>query len=318
VKRLWRAIEDDAVPDTAAQLAYYFLFSLFPLLFFVVTLGAYFPLQGAVDEAFYRLEPFMPTDALLLLHQHLSSLVASPRPKLLTAGLLVALWSMSRGMDALRRSLNLAYDVKESRPFWRTQPLSILVTLAAIVVIPAAFAGMLLGGDLGQRLAVRLGLERVFVWVWSWLRWPTIALVVMFAAAIAYYLLPDVKQRWRYVTPGSVTATALWLVGTWAFTIYVEHFGNYNATYGSIGAVVVLLTWLYLTALALTVGGEINAVLEHASPDGKERGARAPGARPEPPEERATAAPPGAAKTRAAAERTGLGATGEGPDSRLH
>jgi membrane protein len=127
----------------------------------------------------------------------------------------------------------------------------------------------------------------------------------MLAAAVAYYLLPDVKQKWRYVTPGSVTATVLWLLVTWGFTFYVENFGSYDATYGSIGAVMVLLAWLYLTALSLVVGGAINAVLEQASVEGKAPGARAPGEAPPPREERAKAAPPGAAKSRSAAVRSG-------------
>jgi membrane protein len=305
VRRLWRELQEDVVSDSAAQLAYYFLFSLFPILFFLVTLTAYLPLRPAVEEGLYRLDGLMPPEALALVRGYVEGLLGSPRPKLLTVGLLVALWTMSRGVDALRRALNLAYDVKESRPFWRTQPTSILVTVAGIVLVPTAFAGVVLGGKAGTLLAARLHVEQVFVLVWSWLRWPITALVVMLAAAVAYYLLPDVKQKWRYVTPGSVTATVLWLLVTWGFTFYVENFGSYDATYGSIGAVMVLLAWLYLTALSLVVGGAINAVLEQASVEGKAPGARAPGEAPPPREERAKAAPPGAAKSRSAAVRSG-------------
>lgn len=297
-RRLWRAIEDHAVTDSASQLAYAFLFSLFPFLFFLVALTAYLPLRPAVDEGLSRLEQVMPPEAMGLLRARIDSLLGEQRPNVLGAGILFTLWTASRGVDALRRALNLAYDVKESRPFWRTQLGSIAVTLAASALIPAAFAMILLGGRAGSWLAAQIGIEQVFVFVWSWLRWPITSLVVMLAAAICFYFLPDVQQRWRYVTPGSVTSTVLWLLGTWGFTRYTESFGNYDATYGSIGAVVVLLTWLYLTALFIILGGEMNAVIEHAAPEGKAPGARTFEEPPPPPEERASAAPPGAAKSR--------------------
>jgi membrane protein len=303
LRRLWTNVDEHAVYDAAAQLAYYFLFSLFPLLFFLVTLTAYLPLHGAVDEGFARLSGLMPPQALALMQDHVYSLLGEQRPRLLTAGLLVALWTMSRGVDALRRALNLAYDVRESRPYWRTQPVSVVVTLAAVVLVPAAFAGVVLGGEAGSWVAAQIGLEQAFVAIWAWLRWPITAAIVLFTVAVAYYLLPDVEQEWRYITPGSVTATTLWLAGTWGFTFYVENFGAYGPMYGSIGAVMILLMWLYLTGLALVIGGELNAVIEHASPRGKARGARARGEEPAPPEERASTAPPGAAKSRRAAAK---------------
>jgi membrane protein len=301
LRRFWRSFQDHAVTDTAAELAYYYLFSLFPLLFFLVTLAAYLPIQDAVDEALVRMADLMPSQAIGIVTDQVQSLVREERPRLLGAGVLFALWSASRGVDALRRALNLAYDVKETRPFWHVQLLSIAVTIAGALLVPAAFAMMLLGGDLGAKVAAHVGLEQQFVAVWAWARWPTTAAIVMLAAALAYYFLPDVEQRWRYITPGSIGSTVLWLLGTWGFSRYVDSFGNYNAMYGSIGAVVVLLTWLYVTAVAFVVGGELNAVIEHASPGGKDRGARAPGEAPPPAWERASAAPPGAAKTAAAA-----------------
>jgi membrane protein len=147
-------------------------------------------------------------------------------------------------------------------------------------------------------------LSQQYTLVWTFLRWPATALVVITIAALLYYLLPDVKQRFRFITPGSLVGTALWLLSTWAFTLYAEHFGSYNATYGSIGSAVILMTWLYITGLVFILGGEINAILEHASPDGKERGARAEGEAPPPPEERPSMAAPGAAKSAASAERS--------------
>ncbi|WP_163998112.1 YihY/virulence factor BrkB family protein [Pyxidicoccus caerfyrddinensis] len=274
-RRFVKEFQEDTVTDIAAQLSYYLLFSLFPFLFFLFTLVAYMPFApGAVDAMVDRIRPLVPGDALELVTGHLQSLVNQPRPKLLTAGLIIALWTASRGVDALRKALNLAYDVPESRPLWKTQGLAMLVTLVATLLIPLSFTIFLLGGRLGAWVADKLQLVDAFYLVWSWLRWPFTASLVMLALALCYYLLPDVKQKFKYITPGSMLGTGIWLVSTWGFTQYVEHFGKYNVTYGSIGGVVVLLLWLYISGLVFILGGEINAILEHASAEGKEKGAR--------------------------------------------
>ena len=303
-RRFWKEIEEDTVTDVAAQLSYYFIFSLFPFLFFLVTLVAYLPFApGAVDAMMDRIRPLVPGDALGVLSQHLTSLVGETRPKLLTVGLLVALWSSSRGVDALRKALNLAYDVPESRPYWKTQGLALVVTLAGTLLIPLSFAILLLGGRVGAWVADKLALIDEFHLVWSWLRWPFTAGLVMLMLSLCYYLLPDVRQRFKYITPGSTLGTLAWLGSTWGFTQYVEHFGKYDVTYGSIGGVVVLMLWLYISGLIFILGGELNAILEHASVKGKAKGARDFGqpAPLEPPLKT-----PGAAKSAASAQKTRL------------
>ena len=303
-RRFVKEFQEDTVTDCAAQLSYYFLFSLFPFLFFLVTLAAYLPFShGAVEAALTRVAPLIPGDALSLVQDQLRSLVNQPRPKLLTLGLAVALWSASRGVDALRTALNMAYDVPESRPFWKTQGLAMVMTLLGTLLIPLSFGLFLLGGKLGEWLAERLQVEQVFQLVWSWVRWPFVAALVMLVLALCYYVLPDVKQRFKYITPGSVIGTGLWLVSTWGFTQYVDHFGKYNVTYGSIGGVVVLLLWLYISGLIFILGGELNAILEHASKDvrAKAKGAREPG---EPSPLEPPLKTPGAAKSASSASKT--------------
>ena len=223
--------------------------------------------------------------------------------ELLTLGLMVALWSASRGVDALRKALNLAYDVPESRPFWKTQSLAMLMTVVGTLLIPLSFMVFLLGGRVGEWLAARLQIVDAFLLLWSWLRWPFTASLVMLMLALCYYVLPDVKQRFKYITPGSAIGTVLWLVSTWGFTQYVEHFGRYNVMYGSIGGVVVLLLWFYLTGLIFILGGELNAILEHASKDAraKAKGTRVPG---EPPPLEPPIKTPGAAKSASSARKT--------------
>lgn len=295
-KKLWHRIRDNAATDRAAQLSYYFLFALFPFLFFVVTLAAYLPTRGAVDDLMARLSPLMPEAAEQIIGDQLRTLATRQRPHLLTLGLALAVWTASRGVDALRTSLNLSYDVKESRAWWRTQAIALVVTVGTSVVMLFAIAGIALGGKAGLLLATHLHVDRFWPLLWGWLRWPITALGVMLVFAVLYYFLPDVKQEWRYITPGSVIGTSLWLLASWGFSTYADHFGSYNKTYGSIGGVIVLMTWLYVTGLIFILGGEINALIEHESPEGKARGARAAGERPAPRIERPSIAPPGQAK----------------------
>ena len=264
-RRFWVELEEDAVTECAAQLAFYFLFALFPFLFFLVTLAAYLPFAPeAVDAMVARLGTLMPAEARRVVQAHLESLVTDSQPRLLTLGLLVALWTASRGVDAFRRALNLAYDVPEYRPLWKTQGLAILMTVAGSLLIPTAFALFLLGGQVGEWIAGHLHVLNAYHAVWRWLRWPLTAALVMLVLALCYWRLPAVRHRYQFLSPGAVLASVLWLLTTWCFTQYVEHFGRFNVTYGSIGGVVVLLLWLYVTGLIFIIGGEVNAVLEHA------------------------------------------------------
>jgi membrane protein len=305
LKRLYEEYENDAVADSAAALAYYFVFALFPFLFFLTTLTAFIPyVRRSVDTMLQRAHELLPAQAVGLIDTHLRGLVETPRPRLLTVGLLATLYSASRGVDALRKTLNLAYDVKESRPWWRTELVAFGMTIGGALLTLIAIAAVTAGGSAGFWLAEKVGIAKEYVFVWSWARWPVTALIIMFCAALAYYVLPDVKQKFKFITPGSVIGTVVWLVGTWGFQVYASNFGSYNVTYGSIGGVIVLLTWFYISGFIFLMGGEINAIIEHASPEGKESGARAPGEAAPPPSERPSAVPPGAADSAAAAARS--------------
>lgn len=296
VKKLGKRLSDNAATDRAAQLSYYFLFALFPFLFFMVTLAAYLPVRGALDDMLARLDPLMPDEAMNIIRHQLTALTTQQRPHLLTLGLALAVWSASRGVDALRTALNLSYDVKESRPWWRTQGAALLITVSTSALMLLAVAGLALGGNAGMWLAGHLHVDRFWPMLWDWLRWPITALGVMLVFALLYYFLPDVKQEWRFITPGSVIGTALWLLASYGFSMYADNFGSYDRTYGSIGGVIVLMTWLYVTGLIFVVGGEINALVEHESREGKAKGARAPGEAPAPITERPSIAPPGSVK----------------------
>jgi membrane protein len=257
------------VADGAAQVAYYLVFSLFPLLFVLTALPAYLPIGKAVGEAIDRLRPFLPKQAQSILFSRLTALLTETRPKFLTIGILVAVWSASRGAAAIGAGLNRAYGVQEGRPYWRVQIAAIGVTVVGALLGLLAIAALVAGSSAGFWVADHLGIANLYRVLVRWARWPLTAVSLMLAADVAYYFLPDVEQRFRYVTPGAVTATLAWMVATWGFGVYVAHFSSFSATYGSLGGAIILLTWFYISAAILLLGGRINAAWEEARGRGR-------------------------------------------------
>lgn len=254
LKRIYVAQDNHAAFDTAAQLGFYCILSVFPLVFVLTALLAYLPLAHAQAQLIGRIRPLIPPEAMNLVESRIASLLGTHRPKLLGAGVAVALWAASCGVDSARKALNLAYDVKESRPYWRTQLIAITSTITAAVFVLLAVGVLIAGGNAGHWLADRLGVDRGFTLALGVVRWPLTAALMMIGTAVAYDLLPDVKQRFLFMLPGATTGTLLWLGASWAFTQYVKHFGSYDVTYGSLAGVVVLLTWIYISAFIFVIG----------------------------------------------------------------
>jgi membrane protein len=304
-KRLYHKYEDNEVGEGAAAISYYLIFSLFPFLFFLATLTGYIPYtRASADTLLERARTFLPPEAMGIVRTHLRELVGRPRPHLLTLGLAAAVYSASCGVDALRKGLNLAYDVKESRPLWKTSLLAFGMAVGGGLLVLAGIALLVAGGSVGWWAARYLHIADEYVIVIRWIRWPIIAIMITFGAALSYYVLPDVDQKIKFITPGAVIGTLVWFLVSWGFGAYVSHFGSYNVTYGSIGGVIALLTWLFITGFILLVGGEINAIIEQAAAGGKQAGARAPDQDPPPPGQRPSAVPPGTTKSAGVAERS--------------
>jgi membrane protein len=309
-KRLYRRYEDHGLADGAATLGYYFLFSLFPFLFFLATLTAFIPLVGPSVETLLRgASDFIPPEGRGVIEQHLHGLVASSQPHLLVLALAVALYSASRGVNAVRTALNRAYDVKESRPLWKTELLAFGMTVGGGLLLLVGITVLVAGGNAGQWVARQLSIADGYMTVLRWIRWPITTSAIMLTAAFGYYLLPAVEQKFKFITPGSVIGTLAWLLAVWCFGVYASHFGSYNVMYGSIGGIIVLLLWFYITGFILLVAGEMNAIIEDASVDGKESGAWAFGRAPPPLDERPSAMPAGAVDSASVAERSRGGAT---------
>jgi membrane protein len=182
-------------------------------------------------------------------------------------GAVGAIWSASGAVSALTAALNAAYGVRDSRPFWKTRGVSILVTIAgavfSIVASVVALATPVVADHLGGALGA----------VFLWLRWPVAAVIMLLVIACLYHFLPDVEQRLRFFTPGSVFAVVAWAIASEAFSAYVRHFGSYDAIYGALGGVIVFMLWMWISALVILIGAEINAVLAEGSPEGKRKGA---------------------------------------------
>jgi membrane protein len=169
-------------------------------------------------------------------------------------------------------NLNRAYDVEEGRPFWKVRGIAILMTIGINIFIALSMTLLIFGPQIGGWIASQVGLGTVFETIWNILRWPVIVMLLILAMALMYYFAPDVEQKWKWITPGSVFAVVVTLVASLGFSFYVNNFGSYNKTYGSIGTIIILLTWLYIVGFVILVGGEINAEIEHASPEGKAPG----------------------------------------------
>ncbi len=261
LKRLYHKQDRDEASDAAAHLAYYFLFALFPFLFFLTTLAAYLPLGGALKRGISQVQFLLPSAAQKLVHEHLEVLLLMPRPQLMTLGLLVAVWSASRGVNALRRALNLAYNVKESRSYWHIQALSIAFTLGGGVLVLTAVALLLLGGKAGYWFAALFHLDAVYVQIVSALRWPVTVTFIALTLGAIFYFLPDKKQKFRHVVAGSLLTTLGWSLSGLGLGLYVSTFNGYNVAYESIAGVMVILTWLYILGFVLLIGGEMNEIL---------------------------------------------------------
>jgi membrane protein len=271
-RRVIHEIQDDDCFGRAAQLAYYLLFALFPFFLFLTTLLGYLPIPNLLDRMMEVLAQVLPGDALRLVQENLHQLVTGERGGLLSFGILAALWTSSSALTAIIDSLNRAYDVEEGRPFWKVRLIAILLTVGLSAFIVVALVLLTFGPQLGRWVADLVGLGQAFALIWTILRWPVIVGLLIVAMAMLYYLGPDVEQEWKWITPGSAVAVIGWLLTSLGFAFYVNNFGSYNATYGTIGAVIVLLTWMYLSGLFILIGGELNAEIEHASQEGKDPG----------------------------------------------
>lgn len=271
LKRTAKGFSDHDLSTYAAALAYRALFSIFPFVLFLMALLGFLNLPAFFDWLREQAALVLPPVAMQQVDPVIDQLQQS-QGGLMSVGIVLALWTASIGVRALMNAMNKVYEVQESRPTWKLFLLSVCYTIGLAVMMLLAAGFMTLGPQIMAWVASQVGLEQVLVAIWAWIRWPLAIFLLMLAVALIYYATPDVQQKFRFITPGSVIAVMVWLGASIGFGIYVQNFADYNATYGSIGAIIVLLLYFYISAAVLLLGAQLNASIEHASVEGKNEG----------------------------------------------
>jgi membrane protein len=266
-KKVAKEVMDDNVLGLAAGTAYYFFFSLFPIFLFLAPLLS---LVGNERETFSSIMEYLsqvvPAEAYALMQNVVASVVFSEEaPGLVSVGAFLALWAGSNIFNALMEALNGAYDVKETRAWWKRKLMAMAAVVVSGLIVITATIVLLAGDKIVDWIGDRIGLGEIARVLWTAVPIP-LALVALVALAWGVLtFLPNVRQNLRHTLVGAVVTTVLWLLVTLAFRFYVQNFGNYNATYGTIGAVIVLLTWMYLSMVTVLIGGEVASELHHGT-----------------------------------------------------
>ena len=267
LKRTVKEIGDDGIPSLAAETAYYFFFSLFPLLLFLTPLlGLLGNGRELMESLLARMSATMPGDTLSLLRRTLEEITtASGGAGIMSVGALLAGWSGSSIFGSIMEALNVAYDVSETRPWWKRMLLRLACLFAAGGVVFAATLVFLDGERLAQWAGSAFALGPAAVAAITVSEFVVAIGLVVTIGAVIYKLLPNVQQRWAHVFACSAMAAVLWIVATLVFRLYVQHFGSFNRTYGAIGGVILLLSWMYYTMFVLLIGGELASEIHHGS-----------------------------------------------------
>ncbi|MCP3738225.1 YihY/virulence factor BrkB family protein [Rossellomorea sp. BNER] len=258
-KKLIQKIMAADLPGLAAQLSYFFLLSLFPLLIFLVSLLPYLPFSQ--EDILNVIRGFAPGESITLIEGTLDEILESRNTGLLSFSIIATIWSASNGMNAIVKSLNRAYEVEETRSFIVTRLMSVALTIAMIFVFVIALLLPVFGKQIGVFVFSQAGFSEHFLTIWYGLRF-TISPIILFIVFVGlYFFAPSKKIKCLSAFPGAVFATVGWVFVSLAFSYYVSNFGNYSATYGSIGGIIVLMIWFYLSGIILMIGGQINAIV---------------------------------------------------------
>ncbi|MCC3377627.1 YihY/virulence factor BrkB family protein [Cohnella sp. REN36] len=258
-EKLYCRFQDDEVPAMGAQLTYYLILSVFPFLIFLVALIGYTPFTTAdMMDAVSRLLPDLSNQVLA---DTIEGIQNNRSHTLLSIGMIGTLWSASSGVNAIIKALNKAYDEPETRPFWKVKGLSLLCTVILTVVIFLSLALLIFGRWLGERLTGWFSPPAFFDNVWAVGQFVIPVVIIALVFLFMYRYVPNRHLTFRSVLPGALFATLGWILASALFAFYVNNFGNYTKTYGSLGGIIVLLTWLYISGIIIVMGGEINATL---------------------------------------------------------
>ncbi|SMP59382.1 membrane protein [Desulfonatronum zhilinae] len=262
-------MNNDNVYNGAAALGYYLTLAIFPGIILLMTIIPYLPIEQ-VDEAIMDLlGQALPEEAYDMVAGVVTDVTANQRGGLLSFSLLGTIWAATTGMYAIMQHLNITYGVKEARGFIHGRATALVLSLLFGLLVIGAFSLIVLGGIIEEWMGARLGMSDVLIKAFAAFRWVVIVLALFLGFALIYRYAPNVKQKFKFISWGSVFGVTLLIIVSLGFSMYTSNFADYNATYGSIGAVIILMLWLYIVGLVILVGSEINAVLEQYSSDGK-------------------------------------------------
>ncbi|WP_110926135.1 YihY/virulence factor BrkB family protein [Bacillus massiliglaciei] len=257
LRHLIHRFKQDDIAGLAAQLSYFFILSLFPLLIVLFTLMAYLPFSN--EELLHSLRAFAPEESMEMIESQLREVLKGDG-RLLSLGIIGTLWSASNGLNAIVKAFNRAYEVKESRSFFVARGMSVILTLAMLFVIVVALLLPVFGKQIGFALFSGFGFSEAFLDIWNGIRWGISFLVLVIVFAMLYWMAPNLRLNCLSILPGALFATAGWMITSFVFSYYVDRIAHYSTTYGSLGGIIALMIWFYLSGLIIIIGGEINAL----------------------------------------------------------
>jgi membrane protein len=266
LKVLWHEIQDDHVFNGAAALAYFLMLAIFPAAIFVLSLLHYFPIPHLEQAIVDLLNQVLPRQSATLLEETARQVVREKQGGLLTFGLLFTIWSASSGIDAVIEQVNTAYDATDRRSYFKVRGIAILLMMLFALLVIGSLSLVILGGVIQSWLASMIGWSRPLLIFFATMRWVIIGVALLLGLAVIYRFGPDVNVKFRFFSAGNVVAAILIALASVGVRFYVLKFGSYNATYGGLGAMIILMLWLYLAGIALLVGSEINAILDLDKP----------------------------------------------------
>jgi membrane protein len=258
-KDLYQRFRDDDVPALGAQLTYYLILSFFPFLIFVVSLMSFVQLSG--DSVVAELIRLLPEQTGKEIQSILQEVTNNSRGTLLSIGMIATLWSASNGVNAVIKGVNKAYDAEESRPFWKVRAISLAATVVLALTILLAIVLLIFGEVIGEFLMDGFDFPVGFRLIWGTLKYVFTILFMIVVFSLLYWIVPNRKIRFKTAVPGALFATFGWIASSLLFQFYMNNFGNYSKTYGSIGGIIILLIWLYISSIIIVLGGEVNATL---------------------------------------------------------
>ena len=265
LKKTLREFTSDQCTDLAAALTYYAVLALFPALLAIVSvLGLFGQAQQTTDTVLQLLTQLGGGSVAATLREPIREVTMSPAAGItFVVGVLGALWSASGYVGAFGRAMNRVYEIDEGRPIWKLRPTNLAITAVTVVLVVVAGLILVLSGDVAQAVGDVIGLGSTAVFVWGIVKWPVLLVIIVVVVAVLFYFSPNVKQpKFRWISMGSLLAIAIWMIASVGFGFYVSNFSNYNKTYGSLGAVIVFLLWLWITNNALLFGAEFDAEIE--------------------------------------------------------